>query len=327
MKKLFFLTGFMSIMISTQPNFAQENSADFPSAEISNKLVTIKLYLPDPEKGFYRATRFDWSGIMANATYNGHNYFDYWKTTHNPQVHEDLSGPVESYNKPGLGFEEAAPGGHFIRIGVGILERPDDKDYETFKTYKIIDHGKWTVTRGDDWIQFEHQIQSDLGYGYVYTKRISLKDQEPGFTISHRLSNTGTKRIETDQYNHNFFIIDGENSGPAISVNFPFGISTENDLKELMKIEGRKLSFLKDLNGQSIWMELKGYGPGIQDHRITVKNNKTGAGVTFGVDRPLYMMVFWACSTTYCPENYILISVEPGKEETWTSDYTFFVDK
>jgi hypothetical protein len=73
-------------------------------------------------------------------------------------------------------------------------------------------------------------------------------------------------------------------------------------------------------------MELSGYSQQIQDHRITVKNNKSGAGVRFGVDRPLHRMVFWACNTTYCPENFIMLSVDPGEKESWISDYTLFVE-
>lgn len=314
------------LMLVSAGNRIQEGKPEFPSATISNSLVTMKLYLPDPENGYYRATRFDWSGVVSSAMYKGHEYFDYWKQTHDPVVHEDLSGPVESYNDPGLGFDEAAPGGKFIRIGVGVLERPDDKPYETFKTYNILDHGKWTIRKGKDWISFTHEISSDIGYGYAYTKKIALKKQEPGFTISHQLRNTGSKKITTDQYNHNFFIIDGEKSGPSIDVKFPYDISTANDLKGLMKIDGNNLRFTRELGQNSVWMELTGFGTGTEDHRVTVKNTKTGAGVNFGVDRPLHRMVFWACGTTYCPENFILISVEPGKTDTWISDYTFTVD-
>ncbi|MBR9999782.1 MAG: hypothetical protein KFF73_12475 [Cyclobacteriaceae bacterium] len=323
MNKSIVFPGLVFLLFLSTCHYTQDKKMDFPSAEIGNEMVTMHLYLPDPEKGFYRATRFDWSGIISSVKYHNHEYFGYWKKTHDPMVHEDLSGPAESYNKPGLGYEEATPGGQFIRIGIGILEKPDDKPYETFKTYRIVDHGNWSVKKGRDWITFEHEINSDNGYGYVYTKKIELKKQDPGFTITHHLTNTGTKKIETDQYNHNFFIIDGEKSGPAISIDFPYDISTGNDLKGLMKIDGQTLIFTRNLDQQSVWMELSGYGQDINDHRVTVRNNKTGAGVNFGVDRPLYRMVFWACGTTYCPENFILISVEPGQKETWVSDYTF----
>jgi len=41
-------------------------AADFPRAEISNGSVRAKLYLPDPDNGYYRATRFDWSGVISS---------------------------------------------------------------------------------------------------------------------------------------------------------------------------------------------------------------------------------------------------------------------
>jgi hypothetical protein len=304
-----------------------EKFSKYPQAEIANKHVTMNLLLPDPEQGSYRATRFDWSGIISSLKYGDHEYYGYWKSTHDPLIHEDLSGPVESSNEPGMGFEEAEAGGRFIRLGVGVIEKPDNKPFEIFKTYKIVDNGNWEVKKGDDWIEFKHIINSDIGYGYIYTKRIALKSDEPGFRITHVLENTGKETIETDQYNHNFFIIDGERSGPAIQIEFPYAISTDNDLKGLMEINGNELKFIRELTaGNSIWMELNGYGNSISDHNVIVKNLRSGAGVKFNVDKPLYKMVFWACHTTYCPENFIYIVVKPGVTETWVSDYILFTE-
>jgi len=304
-----------------------ENFNKYPQTEISNDFVNMKLFWPDPEKGLYRATRFDWSGIIASLKYKDHEYFGYWKNTHDPKIHEDLTGPVESANEPGPGFDEAGPGGKFIRIGIGVIEKPDDKPFEIYKTYDILDHGNWEGQKGADWIEFKQTVESDIGYGYIYTKRIALKSNEPGFTMTHILENTGSKILQTDQYNHNFFMIDGQLTGPAIQVEFPFEISTENDLRDAMQINGKTLRFLKDFaKGESIWMELSGYGDKVDDHHVVVKNTKTGAGVRFGVDKPLYKMVFWACQTTYCPENFIYLRVEPGKSETWVSDYTLFTE-
>ena len=50
-------------------------AADYPQATISNGSVTAKLMLPDPEKGSYRGTRFDWSGIIASLTYKQSRIF------------------------------------------------------------------------------------------------------------------------------------------------------------------------------------------------------------------------------------------------------------
>ena len=296
----------------------------YPSTVISNDMVQMKVYLPDAEKGLYRATRFDWSGVIGSVQYKGHEYFGYWKDTHDPVFHEDLTGPVEGFIKPGLGYAEAEPGEGFIRIGVGIIEKADEAEYNWMKTYRILDHGKWSIDQGKEWIRFTHEIRSSFGYGYIYEKTIKLKNN--GFSIEHYLKNTGVKAIETDQFNHNFFMIDGEKSGPAFTVSFPYAVSTEDDMKGLLEIKDSDLHFLQALEDNSIFIALGGYSSEASDHQVTVVNSKSGAGVTFGVDKPLSRMVFWACENTLSPENSIWISVEPGQEERWTSDYKLFVN-
>jgi len=327
MKQLAIALVLFSCILITIRTMAQRDISQFPNAEISNQFVTMKLLLPDPDRGSYRATRFDWSGIIASLQYEGHEYFAYWKDTYDPLVHEDLSGPVEGYIDPGLGYAEAKPGESFIRIGVGILEKGDEKEYQWTKTYKIIDHGKWKTRKGKDWIEFRHTVNSDFGYGYVYTKRIELKKEEPGFRIVHTLKNTGEKVIETDQFNHNFFTLNRQQTGPGFTVEFPFAFTTEDNLKGLVEIDDNTLSFIKYLDDNSVWMELQGYSADALDHQVTVTNNRTGAGVTLHVDKPIYRMAFWACETAVCPENFILISVDPEEEERWVSDYTLFVNK
>ena len=132
------------------------NFDQYPSLNISNEEVQMLIYLPDAENGLYRATRFDWSGVIGSVKYKGHEYFGYWKDTHDPLFHEDLTGPVEGYIKPGLGYEEAEPGGKYVRIGVGVIEKPDEAEYSFRNFYKLLDHGIWTVDHGADWILSGH---------------------------------------------------------------------------------------------------------------------------------------------------------------------------
>jgi hypothetical protein len=310
-----------NIALSVLSN-AQADRKDWPYAEISNYLVRMKLYLPDSENGYYRATRFEWSGIIASLEYDGHQYFGEWKNVHDPFFHEDLSGPVEGAINPGLGYAEAQNGGKFIRIGVGVLEKPEEEEYIWNKTYKILDHGTWKVNKGDDWIEFTHEINSDIGYSYVYTKRIDLKKDKPGFTITHILKNTGIRKIETDQFNHNFFVMDGQTTGPDFTVTFPFKVSTPDDLKDLIEIKNNKLLFRREFNQESIWLLIEGYKSDPKYHNVIIRNSKTGAGIKFSVNKPLHRLAFWATTTTLCPENFIFISLDPGKEEKWISDYS-----
>ncbi|MGW8315030.1 MAG: hypothetical protein ACWGNV_05470 [Bacteroidales bacterium] len=299
-----------------------------PEAVISNDLLQMRLYRPDPEKGYYRATRFDWSGVINSLEYQGHQYFGAWKDTHDPMFHEDITGPVESFSGYGTGFEEAGPGEPFVRIGVGILEKEEDTAYVWNHTYRILDHGTWNTSQGEDWIEFQHTVSSGTGWGYIYTKKISLKEDPPGFTIDHSLRNTGSKTIVTDQFNHNFFMIDGAVTGPEFRVEFPFAITSVEGLRDpqqVLEIEGNQIGFRQPFEGDgAAWVALHGYGSGPADHGFSVVNEQSGAGVKVHVDQPLYRMNFWATSTTLCPENFISMEVEPGGEKHWQSTYTLF---
>jgi len=315
------LSAFLGSCSSDELDFSR-----YPSVEISNGQVKMKVFLPDAEKGLYRATRFDWSGVIGSVQYKEHEYFGYWKTTHDPLFHEDLTGPVEGFIAPGLGYEEAEAGGKFVRIGVGVLEKADEPEYNWRETYPILDHGKWTIEHGKDWISFTHQLQSEVGYAYEYEKRITLK--EDGFLLAHCLKNTGTRAIETDQFNHNFFMIDGERSGTAFTISFPYPISSDDDTKGMLEIKDHEISFLRDLaDDENVFVSLSGYGESAEDHQVKVLNQKTGAGMIYQVDKPLHRMVFWACATTLSPENSVWLSVDPGDEESWNSEYTLFVEE
>lgn len=304
----------------------QTKTTDPPTASISNEQVSMKLYLPDSEHGYYRATRFDWSGIIYSLEYGEHQYVGEWKNSHDPLVHEDLTGPAESYGDPGPGFNEAQIGGEFIRIGVGALEKSDE-EYIWNKTYRILDHGLWEVEQGKDWIEFTHTLERESGWAYVYIKRIELMQDEPGFSMTHILRNKGNQAIHTNQFNHNFFVMDQQVTGPDFSLEFPFQISSEDYPADLVELEQNKLLIKKELSTGFIYMTLDGFGDTPDDNQVKIVNHKTGAGVQISVDKPLQKIVFWAISTTLCPEPYIQLDVLPGDTEVWISDYKLFSAK
>lgn len=102
----------MSRKIAIAALLARLAFAQFPQAEISNGQIHAKLYLPDPQNGYYRATRFDWSGVISSLEWNGHNYFGQWFERYDPKLHDSITGPVEEFltNSSGLGYDEAKPG-------------------------------------------------------------------------------------------------------------------------------------------------------------------------------------------------------------------------
>src|SRR5215213_1041885 len=133
-----------------------------PDIEISNGALRVKLHSPDPVKGYYQGTRFDWAGVIASLERKGHNYFGVWFPKYDPKLHDAITGPVDSFNA--IGYEEAPVGGKFLRIGVGWLKRPDAPRVDNFRTYEILDGGKWTTKKGKDWVEFTHALPGT----YVY---------------------------------------------------------------------------------------------------------------------------------------------------------------
>lgn len=315
---LIFLVFMTSILSCKQPQ-----STDPPTAFISNEFVDMKLYLPDAKFGYYRATRFDWSGIIYSLEAGGHQYVSEWKKTHDPLVHEDLTGPVDGYGDAGLGYDEADIGGEFIRIGVGALEK-NDEEYVWDKTYPIIDHGVWEVEQGKDWISFTHKLQRESGWAYVYTKRIELMKEKAGFYIHHTLLNKGDKAIHTNQFNHNFFVMDQEKTGPDFSVEFPFILSSEEYDSNLVELDQNKLLFKKVLENEFAFLHIDGFGESADDNRVKILNSKTGACVEISVDKAIQKIVFWAISSTICPEPYIQLDALPGEKEVWVAEYRLY---
>jgi len=268
-------------------------AADFPQDEISNGIIKAKILLPDTEHGYYRGTRFDWDGVVESLTYQGHNFFGKWFDKYEPTLHDAIMGPVEEFRTgtTALGYDEAKPGGLFVKIGVGLLKKIDDQKYSQFRTYPLVNSGTRVVTPERDHVTFQHDLRSE-GYSYEYRKTLRLPFHKPELVIEHSLKNTGSKVIETDVYNHDFYMIDNQPAGPSYRVAFTTPIS--------------------------------GFSDKPVDNDIIVENTTAKAGVQEIGNRPLSNIDFWTIRSTVCPEGYIHMRIEPGKTYTWKITYRFY---
>jgi hypothetical protein len=298
---------------------------EFPQAEITNGSIKAKLYLPDTEKGYYRSTRFDWSGVIPSLEYKGHTFFGQWFPRYDPKVNDSIQGPVEEFAAT-LGWDDAQPGGTFVKVGVGALKKPEGaRPYSAYTTYEIVDSGKWSVRSGADFVEFTQELKDAAGYAYVYRKTVRLAKDKAVMSLKHSLRNTGKKAIETGVYDHNFYMIDGRPTGPDFVVKFPFEVKSARSLAPLAETSGKELHFLQEFQARNTAQsDLTGYGASPADYDMRVENRKVGAGVRQTSDRPIARINFWAPRTTVCPEAYINLRVEPGKETAWRIDYEFY---
>ena len=322
---LFCLTAAYRLSLCAQAAGTPAAAADsFPQADISNGIVTARFYLPDAEKGYYRSTRFDWSGVMPQLECQGHSYFGQWFPRYDPTINDAIMGPVESFWP--LGYDRAGAGGSFVVIGVGKVSRPDTAAYSPFKYYPILNAGTWDVKRSRSGIEFRHRL-TDTVCSYDYTKKITLIRGRPEMMIGHTLKNTGRTTIETDVYDHNFFLLDSQSVAPGRVMKFIFPLTAEQSrgLGDLAAIAGDSIAVLRSFKGrESVYAVLHGYSNSASDYDIWLEDHTSGAGVRIAADRPLSKMVFWGSLKVLCPEPYIHISVPPGETFAWTFRYVFY---
>ena len=302
-------------------------AAEIPQAGIASGALRATLYLPDADSGYYRATRFDWSGVIAKLEWKGHSYFGKWSERYDPKNHESVMGPVEEFLTAGagLGYAEAAPGDCFVKIGVGALRKPEESAFHQFRTYEFCDGGKWTVERGPDWVEFTQELAAAGGYAYLYRKKVLLRDDPPRLVLEHSLGNTGRKPIETSVYEHDFFMLDAQPTGPDTVITFPFAVRAGRDLRPLAEARGNAVVFLSELaRGQTVSAPLEGFGGDARDYDIRVENRKTGAGVRQTSDHAISRLVLWSIRATVCPEAYIDLRIPPQQEAHWRISYEFY---
>jgi hypothetical protein len=306
---------------------ALEEPGKFPQAQISNGLIDITLYLPDTLNGYYRGARFDWSGVIPVLQFSGHSYFGQWFEKYDPHIHDAIMGPVNDFYP--LGFDEGKQGDPFVKIGIGVFSKPDDKPYSISKQYKLVNPGLWKVNRKRDQVKFTH-ILNDAGYSYEYTKTVSLEKNKPVMVLTHTIKNLGKKTIETNVYNHNFLVIDKQPTGPDFLVEFPFKLVGQfRRGGDKAEFKDNRVVFLQQLApGETVHGgNIQGFGDSAKDYDIRIENIKTGAGVRITCDKPLSRLVFWAANATLAAEPYTLVKVAPSEQFTWTISYQFYINE
>lgn len=328
--------------VSREPKSAVQTSPPrYPEAVLSNNQIRLRVYLPDPERGFYRSTRFDWSGVIASLEHQGHQYYGPWFTGTDPGVRDfiyksdteliaspqsAITGPAEEFSRP-QGFADAAPGGTFVKVGVGVLRKKDDAAYSAYANYDIASTGEWQVEESPGRIDFTQIVKDPTGaYSYEYRKVLRVTAGRPELVIEHSLKNTGTKSIETPQYNHNFLTLDGAATGPELAIVTTFPIKTSQPPDPAMAvIKGNEIQYTKTLTGEErVTFSLEGFGKDAKSYDLRVENRKTGAGVRITGNRPLARLPLWSIRSVLSIEPFVDVTTAPGQTTSWTYTYTYY---
>ena len=289
---------------------------------ISNDTFKISLHTPDRVEGYYRGTRFDWAGVFARIEYKGINYAEPWFESYSPVMHDAVCGPAEEFSP--IGIDDVQPGGPFLKIGVGVLEKMDG-EYDRFKLHNILDSGRRTLCVTETSAVFGHFISHDNGYGYEYVKEIAITG-ESSFRISHTLRNTGRKPLKGNVYNHNFYTLGILQTGEARQLDFPF--RPEGDWRAEYSEVGfteNGIRFTRNLQkGESVFtgnLHESGKGMTGSPNSFELRDTATGCSVKAFCAVPMTKSVFWSNHRIACIEPYIDFDIAPGETLDFDIDY------
>lgn len=303
---------------------------DYPSILLKNKKMEVLIFLPNKTNSYYQAARFDWGSMVGQITYNNHTYLQQWKNyngrgaegAHDPLIPNTGTGLAEEFITP-LGYDESAANGYFVKIGVGVLQKTEKKDYSFAIPYTIIDEGKRTVQSTESSVTFTHQLNSALGYGYILERTYELKGNK--LIVKHTLRNTGKKRIVTETYSHNFMQFDFGAFNPDYSLQFLNGTINPANCKLVspnrVKISENKIDIVEDFPDYSPcfgMLELQS-----KKGNFHLQNKKTRMSVTMELDTDVTSFALWMWQKSFCAEPRVTIDIEPNQTAQWESTYTF----
>lgn len=295
-----------------------EAAPTFPSLSISNEKISALIYLPDSQKGYYRASRFDWSGFVGKIVFAGKTYFSDFVVPHDPTFPGAGTGLADEFSEP-LGF--AGPGKDFIKIGVGVLAATNTGGYAFAIPYQIKRPGEWRVSSGKDWVRFSQELAED-GFAYRYDKKISLNGSD--LLVEFALSNAGVKVVATSFYTHNFFVPEGRGVGTDDSLTLNFHFLSANRWRDRIDIRGSEIRPVLNLENETVNFLFDGLAiPGL-DLRAILYDHRSKIGAEVLPQFPVSRCALYLAKGGFCPEPFLSLQLSPGASTNWRCRYHFF---
>jgi hypothetical protein len=284
--------------------------------EIGNRRLRVRMQQPGE---IYSGARFDWNGFITDVTLDGRHVFCADESLV-PGAGSGGRGLCNEFGiKDPVGYDDAGIGEGFPKLGVGILERTGSEDYDFFKPYPVTAFESEVETTGAAAV-FRVKSAECRGYSAYYEKKISLYGE--CLAISYRLVNTGSMRIDTTEYCHNFVNINGKTIGPDYELRFSF-IPEGDSVPDIFDVNGNVIRWRANAESEFYWAPGGNYSKTSRDF-WELTDTKSGVGMREECHFPLHGTAIWGKAHVVSPEMFIRIQLEPGEEMAWKRVYTFF---
>jgi hypothetical protein len=256
--------------------------------------------------------RFDNTAYVSSIILNGNEFL------------KSGDGLVDEFGLSGygvLGYNPSDMGGSFIKIGVGEIICDINEPYQFWHKYPLKDMWPIHANSCTNKVIVSQAGKVINGYGYNYQKTYEIDSNSSLLTIEYNLENIGSKPIEFEQYNHNWFHFSNRPIGPEYSLKTSFDIATVKGLPQWLKSNDGVLCF-SDVVNKPIHFptDIKA---GSKLNSITIFNKYTGQAVEVGGDFNIYRFALYAQPDAVCPEVFKKGVIEPSQFLRWTRTYKF----
>jgi hypothetical protein len=302
--------------------FTPGRAAAPPTIQLARGALALEVALPDAETGFYRGPRFDWGSHIVRATYAGVEFFSPWKTGIAAGEADAGAGPAEEFDmKEPPGFADAGPGGEFLKIGVGILRREDERPYFFNRRYALVRSAPWRITRKTDSITLRQEVHLNEDRAYALEREIALLPSGDGFTLRRTLTNLGRRPLLTEHYAHNFLRPGGTGLRPETGLAFSFPVRLAAGRANAWQVDGSQLSLVRLIApGDAVFASLAEIPDKMPSPWLTI----TAQGLRFRWtgSRPPEAIAVYGRAEVVCPEFFVRLVVEPGESVTWSDTWS-----
>lgn len=292
---------------------------------MSRQLINEKLQVDIAAIDYYPGQRFDHTGFITQVTLleGGHRF-----CAPESPIPGEGTGGEGLCNEFGLvqpiGYDDAAVGEKFPKLGVGNLTRMDDKPYVAFTPYDVDLYPVHIVQEAPDRIVYIVEPKENRGYALRLTKTISLDGAS--LKVAYQLDNVGEKPVQTEEYIHNFVRINDERIGPGYALTFAAPLTLLNPLPEQIDdliVEGDTIRWRK-VPDKVYYTKLAALPEGQHPYSWELRHEPSRIAMRESNDFPVAAMALWGTATVVSPEIFIAVSLQPGETMNWTRCYDFY---
>lgn len=293
---------------------------------LRSEILQLEVMDPvDPER-YNRGVRFSPVANVLRATMGGKDFL-FSPVEHDP-LKENCGLAMEfdigTVGEP-RGFTETAMGEGFLKIGVGVLRKNIER-YSFFAAYEVIELARTTVKWSESAAHFEQSCAGVNDYAYKLATDIFVKGNI--LEIHYALANTGQKPFVTEQYTHNYFSFAGAPTGPNYILRFPFDFEATG-LHPEQERKGREIDFARPISPKIAAVNAVVTPPVDHqgEHSVEVLNPANGMSILASNTLPSLRIAVHATPRYLCPEQFILISLQPGESRQWVRRFEFNLRK